>query len=58
MDPDACLIRIADAFNAGEANDAIDAMRDMCYWLSKGGFMPSKNIVLEDRRQHAGSEKS
>jgi len=40
MDPQACLLRIFDALNAGELEEAEDALDDLTAWLSGGGFMP------------------
>lgn len=49
MDPDACLLRILEAFRAQDRNEAIEAMEDLAEWLRRGGFMPRPGWVEGSR---------
>lgn len=45
MDPDTCLLRILDAINDGDREEAIGSLEDLIGWLTKKGAMPSLPLV-------------
>lgn len=41
MDPNRCLLRLLDAIEAGDLEDAHDALDALHGWVRSGGFLPT-----------------